>query len=180
MHAADYAADVIAFLIVVYVLYRYIWRGGLNLSAAMAARQDAIAAEIEESRAHRERLVAAESSYRDSLAGTRAESERIRVEAAAEGEQIVAELKVRAEEEYRRMTALNDSRLVAERQSVVSELRQEVGRRTLDLAEELVTTSLRDPDRQRRVVDRFIDDLDVRDAEAATGGTAAQPAGRAR
>lgn len=169
MHAADYIADVIAFLIVIFVLYRYIWRGGLNLRGAMAARQDVIAAEIQESRATRERLVADEEKFRASIAGARAESERVRSEAAAEGEQIVGDLKIKAEEEYRRMTTLNESRLTAERQSVVSALRQEVGRHTLDLAEQMVTDALRNPAQQRRVVDRFIADLDVRsgaDAEA--------------
>lgn len=172
MSAVDYAADVIAFLIVIFVLYRYIWRGGLNLSGAMTARQNAIAAEIEESKANHERLVVAEGSYRDAIAEARAESTRIAAESAAEGEEIVAELKVKAEEEYRRMTALNEGRLAAERQSVVSALRQEVGQRTLRLAEEMVVKTL-DAAAQRRVIDRFIANLDARDASNSTDGPAA-------
>lgn len=184
MHASDLIADVIGFLIVLFVLYRYVWRGGLNLSGKMAARQEAIAAEIDESRATSERLVAAEAQYRDSIAGARGEAERTRSEAASEGEQIVADLKVRAEEEYRRMTVLNETRLAAERQSVVSALRQEVGRHTLDLAEQLVARSLQDPARQRRVVDRFVADLDgsravgADSASAGSGSAASVPAGR--
>lgn len=174
----DHVIDVIGFLIVLFVLYRYIWRGGLNLSGAMTARQDAIAAEIEESRATKERLVAAAEAYRESIAGTQADAARIRSEAATEGEEILADLKVKAEEEYRRMTALNEARLVAERQSVVAGLRQDVGRRTLDLAEEMVTAALADPGRQRRVLDRFIANLDVADLPT-DAGRATQPAGRA-
>lgn len=177
MHVLDYVVELIAFAIVLYVLYRYVWSGGLNLSGAMAARQEAIAAEIEESRASSERLIASEAKFRDSIAGARAESERIRGESAAEGEQIVAELKVKAEEEYRRMTVLNEGRLAAERQSVVSGLRQEVGRHTLDLAEQMVIEALRSPAQQRRVVDRFIADLDVADVTGSPAEGAA-PADR--
>jgi F-type H+-transporting ATPase subunit b len=178
MGALDYIVELIAFAAVLYVLYKYVWRGGLNLSGAMAKRQEEIAAEIEESRANRERLVATEAKYRESIAGARAESARIQAESAAEGEAIVAELKVKAEEEYQRMTALNESRLAAERQSVVSALRQEVGRHTVDTAEQLVTAAVRDPATSRRVIDRFIADLDVRDAQSADRG-APTPAGRA-
>lgn len=191
MGVVDYLVEVIAFAVVLWVLYKYVWSGGLNLSGAMAARQQTIAAEIEESRETRERLVAAEGRYRDSIIEARAESARIRAEAATEGDQIVAELRVKAEEEYGRMTALNDTRLAAERQSVVAALRQEVGQRTLHAAEEIVTSALRDPGQQQRVVDRFIADLDGRSArvpggsagaEGTTGGAdpAPQPTGRAR
>ena len=177
----DYLVDLVGFAIVVFVLYRYLWRGPGNLSGRIAARQDAIAAEIEQSRATRERLVDAAEKYRESIAGTQAEAAKVRAEAATEGEQILAALKTSAEEEYRRMTALNEARLAAERQSVVAGLRQEVGQRTLDLAAELVQSALTDPGRQRRVLDRFIADLEVDDVakNASADRAVAQPAGRA-
>jgi len=181
----EFLFEVLAFCAVLYILRRYVWSGGLNLRKAMAKQQQVIADEIEESHAAHEQLVNAEQEYRKALAEAKAESAQIQAEARDEGEQIVAELKARAHEEYRRLSAMNEGRLAAERQSVVSALRAEIGRLTLDLAELLVAESLRDNARQRRVVDRFLADLSADLSADRTGTDAAvgapvERAGRAR
>ena len=52
------------------------------------------------------------------------------------------------------------TQIEAERQQALAELRREVGRLAVDLAGRIVGESLEDDARQRRAVDRFLDELD--------------------
>jgi F-type H+-transporting ATPase subunit b len=171
----EYLTEVVVFVVLAYLLYTKVWK--TLLVPQIEARQQAIARELDESRAAHERLEQAEREYRAALAGVAEEAARMRAEAQVEARQIVEDLRREAEEEYVRMVAVNEARLAAERQSVVFALRQEIGQLTFDIAERMVRESLADEERQRRVVDRFLADLD-------TGGPidsrdlGAQPAGR--
>jgi len=107
------------------------------------------------------------------LAQARTEAARIREDARAEAAQIGAELRARAQEDAARITAAAQQQLQAERQQTLVQLRGEVGRLAVDLASRIVQESLADDERQRRVVDRFLSDL-----EAQQGGSDGRPAAR--
>src|SRR5919202_1945831 len=73
--------------------------------------------------------------------------------------------------------------LQAERQQTLVQLRGEVGRLAVDLASRIVQESLADDERQRRVVDRFLSELeqsspDGRPAGRRGGATAMQQQGQ--
>lgn len=176
-----YLTEVVVFLVLVYLLYTKVWKR--FLAPQIEARQQFIAREMEESREAHERLDKAERDYRAALAGVEEEAARVRAEAQAEARQMVEELRRDADLEYARMVAVNEARLAAERQSVIFALRQEIGELTLTLAERLVRESMDDEQRQRRVVDRFLADLEATDQNAGgPDGTLrldSQPAGRA-
>jgi F-type H+-transporting ATPase subunit b len=114
---------------------------------------------------------AALEEYRSRLAEARQEASRIREEARADGAAIIAEMREQAQTEAARITAGAHQQIEAERQQAVVQLRAEVGRLAIDLASRIVGESLEDEARQRRVVDRFLDELDA--AEPA-GSVAAQ------
>ena len=59
--------------------------------------------------------------------------------------------------------------LEVERRQVFTELRSDIGRLAVDLAERIVGESLADDDRQRRVVDSFIAGLENAPAAAGAG-----------
>jgi F-type H+-transporting ATPase subunit b len=107
------------------------------------------------------------------LAQARTEAARIREDARAEAAQIGAELRARAQEDAARITAAAQQQLQAERQQTLVQLRGEVGRLAVDLASRIVQESLTDDERQRRVVDRFLAEL-----EAEQGSPDGRPAGR--
>ncbi len=103
------------------------------------------------------------------LAQARTEAGRIREDARAEAAQIGAELRARAQEDAARITAAAQQQLAAERQQTLVQLRAEVGRLAVDLASRIVQESLADDDRQRRVVDRFLAELEAEDGASADG-----------
>ncbi|MFP5333949.1 MAG: F0F1 ATP synthase subunit B [Actinomycetes bacterium] len=119
---------------------------------------------------------AALEEYRSQLTEARAEAARIREEARAEGASILAEMREKAAAEAARITASAHKQIEAERQQAVVQLRSEVGRLATDLAGRIVGESLEDEARQRRIVDRFLADIEQADAgevRARAGAAAA-------
>ncbi|MFP5346391.1 MAG: F0F1 ATP synthase subunit B [Actinomycetes bacterium] len=123
---------------------------------------------------------AALRQYQAQLAEGRAESARIREEARAEGAAILAEMREKAAAESQRITESAHKQIEAERQQTVVQLRSEVGRLATELASRIVGESLTDDERQSRVIERFLGDLESADAEqvraGARGAHAAVPA----
>ncbi|MGZ4559643.1 MAG: F0F1 ATP synthase subunit B [Mycobacteriaceae bacterium] len=104
---------------------------------------------------------AALEQYNAQLAEARGEAARIRDDARAQGQQIIEELKTKAQQESERIVAAGHSQLVAQRQQIVAELRSDLGRTSVNLAERLVGESLADDAKRSATVDRFLDELDA-------------------
>jgi F-type H+-transporting ATPase subunit b len=98
--------------------------------------------------------------YREQLAEARHEASRMRAEAQEQGAQIIAEMREQAQAEGRRITESAQAQIEAERQQALISLRAEVGKLATDLASRIVGESLTDEARQRRMVDRFLDELE--------------------
>lgn len=100
------------------------------------------------------------SHQEQELAAARQQAAEIREKARHDGARILEEMKQRADSESARILTAGRAQLDAERQSTVNELRGEVGSLASDLASKIVGESLADDARARRVIDRFLDDLD--------------------
>jgi F-type H+-transporting ATPase subunit b len=98
--------------------------------------------------------------YREQLAEARHEASRLRAEAQEQGAQIIAEMREQAQVEARRITEAAQAQIEAERQQALISLRAEVGTLATELASRIVGESLTDEARQRRMVDRFLDELE--------------------
>ncbi len=98
--------------------------------------------------------------YRQQLAEARHEASRLRAEAQEQGAQIIAEMREQAQAEARRITEAAQAQIDAERQQALISLRAEVGTLATELASRIVGESLTDEARQRRMVDRFLDELE--------------------
>src|SRR5208282_604196 len=98
--------------------------------------------------------------YREQLAEARHEASRLREEAREQGAQIIAEMRDQAQAEARRITEAAQAQIEAERQQALISLRNEVGTLATELASRIVGESLTDEARQRRMVDRFLDELE--------------------
>jgi F-type H+-transporting ATPase subunit b len=98
--------------------------------------------------------------YRQQLAEARHEASRLRAEAQEQGAQIIAEMREQAQAEARRITEAAQAQIDAERQQALISLRAEVGTLATELASRIVGESLTDEARQRRMVDRFLEELE--------------------
>jgi F-type H+-transporting ATPase subunit b len=147
----------IAFGIVLLVLFRLV---APRFEQVFRARREAIEGGIERAEAMQAEAKAALEQYRAQLAEARTEAAQIRDQARAEGQQILEELRAQAQEESARIVARGEEQLASARQSVVNELRGQIGALAVDLAGRVVGESLADDARRRGTVDRFLDQLE--------------------
>jgi F-type H+-transporting ATPase subunit b len=146
-----------AFLIVFAVLAKVLLP---RIQQTLAERTDAIEGGLqraEDAQAEAEQTLA---RYKEQLAEARHEAARLREEAKEQGAQIIAEMREQAQAEARRLVDAAQAQIEADRQQAIQSLRTEVGTMAVDLASRVVGESLEDEARQRRVVERFLADLE--------------------
>jgi F-type H+-transporting ATPase subunit b len=152
------------FAVLMYIVVKFIVP---MFEKTFAERAEAIEGGIAKAEKAQAEASAALEEYKQQLTDARAEANRIREEARAEGAQILADLKEKAAAESARITAQAHTAIQAERQAAVVSLRAEVGSLATTLAGRIVEESLSDDERSRRVVDRFLADLENQNAGAA-------------
>jgi len=111
----------------------------------------------EETQAEADRVL---DAYRQQLAEARHEAARLREEAREQGAQIIAEMREQANAEGRRLIEAAHTQIEADRQQALQSLKTEVGALAVDLASRVVGESLTDEARQRRIVERFLEELE--------------------
>jgi F-type H+-transporting ATPase subunit b len=152
-----FIVELIAFATIVYILGKYVIP---PINRAMTARQDAIRtqfAELDEAKADARK---AEADYKEQLNDAKHEAARIREEAREQGAQIVQEAREKAQTEADRIVEHAHTQIEADRKAAFTSLRSDVGSLATTLAGRIVGESLDDDERQGRVVERFLADLE--------------------
>ena len=160
--------ELIVGLVTFGIIFFALWKVLLpRLNKTLSERTDAIEGGLqraEQTQAEADRTLAA---YREQLAEARHEAARLREEAREQGAQIIAEMREQAQAEARRLIDGAHAQIEADRQQAIQSLRTEVGGLAVDLASRVVGESLTDEARQRRIVERFLDELDQQAERAA-------------
>lgn len=162
---ADY--DIIWSLVVAVVIGVAFYRLVLpKFTAILDERTEKIEGGLAKAENAQAEAAAALAEYHQQLAEARAEAARIREDARAEGNAIVAELRQKASDDAARILENAQRQIEAERQQASVALRAEVGALATELASRIVGEALADSARQSRVIDRFLDELE--ESTAAT------------
>ena len=153
--------DVVWSLVVFIIVFLLFWKYVLpKFQEVLAEREDRIKGGIERAEVAQKEAKAALEKNNAELAEARAEAAEIREAARARGKEIEAESRLRAEEESRRIVEAGEKQLQASREQVVSELRNEMGQNSINLAERLLGTELSDSTRRSNTIDSFLSELD--------------------
>jgi F-type H+-transporting ATPase subunit b len=160
--------ELIVGLITFGIIFVVLWRVLIpRLNQTLAERTDKIEGGLQRAEEAQAEANATLARYREQLAEARHEAARLREEAREQGAQIIAEMRDQAQAEARRLVDAAHAQIEADRQQALQSLRTEVGGLAVDLASRVVGESLTDEARQRRTVERFLDELDQQ-AERAT------------
>jgi F-type H+-transporting ATPase subunit b len=146
----------IAFAILCFVLMKFVFP---VMEKTFAARVDAIEGGLKRAEVAQAEANELLEQYRAQLAEARTEAARIRDEARADAEGIRQDVLATAREESERIITAGRDQLASQRESIVRELRSEIGTLAVDLAGRIVGESLADEARSRGTVDRFIAEL---------------------
>lgn len=160
--------DIVWSAVCVVVIGFFFWKFVLpRFQKVVSERTEKIEGGIE--RAEQAQAEAKETleQYRAQLAEARQEAAKIREEARAQGQQILADMKVQSQEESDRIIAAGHQQLGAQRQQIVTELRSDLGRTAVDLAEKVIGEHLSGDVQRAGTVDRFLSELDSVGADSA-------------
>jgi F-type H+-transporting ATPase subunit b len=153
----------ITFLIVFVALWKVLMP---RITEMLAKRTEAIEGGIEKADAMQVEAKETLERYRAQLQEARHEAARMREEAREEGARIKAQLRAEGEEQKRAIVESGHAQVQADRQQAFAALQAEIGALSVQLAGKIVGESLEDEARQRRIVDRFLADLESGPAAA--------------
>lgn len=131
-----------------------------RLNAVLEERAEKIEGGLKKAEEVQHQADQLKADQEQALAEARQEASAIRDRARQDGARIIEEAKAQAGSENERLLAAGRQQLNAERTSAAAQLRGEVGTLASDLASKIVGESLSDDERSRRVIDRFLDDLE--------------------
>jgi F-type H+-transporting ATPase subunit b len=152
-----FLVSLLAFAILIFIFGKYIIP---PINKAMTARQEAIRKEFAELEDAQSDARKAEADYKEQLNDAKHEAARIREEAREQGAQIVQEAREKAQTEAARIIEHAHAQIEADRKAAVASLRRDVGSLATTLAGRIVGESMDDDERQGRVVERFLSELE--------------------
>lgn len=153
----EIVVGLVAFGLLAFVLMKFVFP---RMEQTFQARVDAIEGGIKRAEAAQAEANQLLEQYRAQLAEARTDAAKIRDDARADAEGIRQDILAKAREESDRIIAAGREQLVAERATIVRELRTEVGALAVDLASKIVGESLADEARRKGTVDRFLSGLE--------------------
>jgi F-type H+-transporting ATPase subunit b len=152
-----FLVELLAFAILVYIFGKYLIP---PINKAMTARQEAIRTQFAELDEAKSDARQAEADYKEQLNDAKHEAARIREEAREQGAQMVQDAREKAQVEHDRIIEHAHTQIEADRKAAFASLRRDVGSLATTLAGKIVGESMDDDERQGRVVERFLADLE--------------------
>ncbi len=152
-----FVVELAAFVIVLGFLWRYVIP---PVRQGMTARQEMARQLVSDSEEARRLLDQAQAAYKTAMADARHETAQLRAQAEQQRREIVAGASAAAQAEVAEVISRGQARLAAERGQAIGQLKVELGNAAVDLAEKILGEALANDQRQQRLIDRFLSQLE--------------------
>jgi F-type H+-transporting ATPase subunit b len=155
--------QIIGFLIVLWVLKRYAWGPVLGM---LEERRAKISRDVSDAEKLRREAESLKAEYSRQLETIEAQARTRIQEAVVEGQKVAEEIKHAAEADARRIVERARADLELEYKKARASLRADMVTLSLGAAEKLLSERL-DNEENRRLVDRFLTELEAREKSAS-------------
>lgn len=155
---STFIGQLIGFAAIVWLVVRYVVPPVRNL---MAARQNTVRQQLEDSAAAAERLTESTTAHSKAVEAAKSDAEQVVEEAKVDAGRIAEQLQAQAEFDAQRIKAQGARQAELLRAQLSRQLRLELGHESVRQAEELVRNYVADAQQQSSTVDRFLDELDA-------------------
>lgn len=170
-----FIAEIIAFVIVLFVVWRYILP---PLNKMLAARQEAIRAELAAAQAAEADAEAAEAARKAELERARQQAREIVEQAQRTAERLADEAHLRGQSEYDRLVTSAEAEVRLARQRALEEAAQRLGELVVEVVERIIGREM-DAAAHRDLIDEAVEalaqDTGAADAAAAGAGSGSTP-----
>jgi F-type H+-transporting ATPase subunit b len=149
--------ELMAFVIVLAVLWRYVVP---PVQQAMSARQETARKLVRDSEEARQLLEKAQTAYKTAMADARHQAARLRAQAEQQRREIVEGASTAAEAGVAEIISRGQAQVEADRRQAIRQLKTELGSWAVELAEKIVGEALADNQRQDRLIERFLSNIE--------------------
>jgi F-type H+-transporting ATPase subunit b len=164
-----FVVELMAFIIVLSVLWRYVIP---PVQQAMNARQEMARQLVSDSEEATRLLEQAQTAYKAAMAGARREAAQLRAQAEQQRREIVEGASTEAEAGVAEIISRGQARVEAERRHAIRQLKTELGNLAVELAEKILGEALADSQRQDRLIERFLSNIEeAANARSSRGRT---------
>lgn len=161
-----FVVELIAFAIVLTVLWRYVIP---PVREAMNARQEMARKLVSDSNEAGQLLEEAHAAYERAMADARHRAAQVRAQAEERRREIVEGASAEAEARVAEIIARGHAQLGAEQRQAVRQLKTDLGNLAVDLAEQIVGEALANDQRQERLIERFLSGIEEEPNAGARG-----------
>jgi F-type H+-transporting ATPase subunit b len=170
-----FVVELAAFVIVLAVLWRYVIP---PVQQAMNARQEMARKVVSDSEEARQLLEKAQTAYQTAMAAARREAGQLRAQAEQQRREIVEGASAEAGARFAEVISRGQAQFEAEQRQAVRQLKTELGGLAVELAEKVVGEALADNERQERLIERFLSQIEEEaNARHAPGVPRQKPGG---
>lgn len=155
----------IAFVIVAVVVYKFAWP---SFAATLDERREKIEYGLKAAQIAKAEIAAEREGLASEVAQAHLEANDIREKAQANAKNIVADAQTKARGEADSIIGGAHLRIAADTEAAKRTLRADVGTMATELAGRIVGEAIDDEALARRVIDRFISDLEAEQAKEAS------------
>lgn len=161
-----FVVELIAFVIVLAVLWRYVIP---PVREAMDARQEIARQLVSDSTEAKQLLEEAHTAYETAMADARHRAAQVRAQAEEQRREIVDGASTEAEARVAEIITRGQAQLGAEQRQAIRQLKSELGNLAVDLAEQIVGEALANDQRQERLIERFLSSIEEEPNAGARG-----------
>tara|TARA_Y100000589_G_scaffold293539_1_gene298566 strand:+ start:165 stop:665 length:501 start_codon:yes stop_codon:yes gene_type:complete len=146
------------FLTLLFLLRKFAWKPILG---AVNSREESIRKALDSAKDAEEKMASITAQNKEFLKQAREERDIILREAKEAKDAIVAEAKGVAKEEADRILVSANEQIANERMKAVTELKNQVGKLSLEIAEKILTAELDDKSKQEALVNNLVEDVNL-------------------
>jgi len=150
--------SLLAFLIVLFLLKKLAWKPILK---ALDEREKSIQSALDTAMKAREEMQNLKSDNEKIIAEAKTERDIILKEAREIKDKMINEAKDRASKEADKIVAIARENIQNEKMAAITELKNQVAKLSIDIAEKILTEELSSKEKQKKLVSALLDDVNL-------------------
>ena len=147
---------IVIFSILLFLLKKFAWK---PINNAVKNREESIRAALKAADKAKEEMQQLQTDNQKIIKEARGERDLMLKEAKEVKETIISEAKAKAEIEAKKLIEIARLNIESEKSSAISEIKEQVAKLSVDIAETLLREQLKDDKTRAKLMDKLLDDI---------------------
>ncbi len=148
----------ISFLLLMFILGKFAWK---PIMKALKNREDHIESALMAAEKTRQEMKDLKSEHLQLLAQARDEKDKMLRDAKAIKESIIEKARTEANEEYNRIIENARESIHYEKMAAITDLKNQLAQLSIEISEKVLKEELSGTDKQKKLIDKLIDEVEI-------------------